>query len=56
MNPQTEQIQTPVPGPKTDRDITKENPAGFAEEAEPTWAPPETQPEPRPVEPILNQD
>ena len=32
----------------------QENRQGFADEAEPTWAPPESQPEPRPVEPVLN--
>ena len=28
---------------------------GFASEAEPTWAPPEHQPEPRPQEPVLDK-
>ena len=46
----------PIPRQGTDPELTTENPAGFANEAEPTWAPPESQPEPRPVEPILNQD
>ena len=30
------------------------NDPGLANEDQPTWAPPEGQPEPRPVEPILN--
>jgi len=46
----------------TDRDegttgTTRErNPsnAGFADQDQPPWSPPESQPEPRPVDPILN--
>ncbi|MGE0526558.1 MAG: hypothetical protein AB7G93_13840 [Bdellovibrionales bacterium] len=29
--------------------------AGLADEDQPSWSPPETQPEPRPTEPVLNQ-
>lgn len=28
--------------------------AGYADQDQPPWSPPENQPEPRPVEPILN--
>jgi hypothetical protein len=42
------------PEKSRDRGARIENPRGFAIEDEPTWAPPEHQPEPRPTEPILN--
>jgi hypothetical protein len=32
----------------------RENDPGLSNEDQPPWAPPEGQPEPRPVEPILN--
>lgn len=41
------------PGSKAN--VTK-NRQGFAPEVEPTWAPPESQPEPRPQEPILDRN
>lgn len=43
-----------IPGEPGDRQAAQ-NPQGFADETEPTWAPPEHQPEPRPTEPILNR-
>ena len=46
---------------KTDRDEAnlgvsknRETDAGLASEEQPNWHPPESQPEPRPIEPILN--
>ena len=34
----------------------RKNDPALANEDQPPWAPPESQPEPRPVDPILNQD
>lgn len=38
----------------TNRDRFAQQP-GLADEDSPTWRPPETEPEPRPVEPILDE-
>jgi hypothetical protein len=58
--------QKPKPSTKTQRDEqtlgrtqdrqATENPQGFADEVQPTWAPPETQPEPLTSEPVMSQN
>lgn len=37
-------------------DKTENNPEGFAEDTEPTWAPPESKPEPLTSEPVMSQN
>ncbi len=42
------------PDPKTKLERDGNNSKGFAAEDTPVWAPPESKPEPRPQEPIMN--
>ena len=46
---------TPQPMEQLPKNKSSETPPGFADKAQPTWAPPESQPEPRPAEPILKK-
>lgn len=53
MDSQTNK-QNEMPQGQPQKRSTSDNRTGFSNETEPAWAPPEHQPEPRPIEPILN--
>ena len=55
MNPSTSKHESPSGTNTGDFQKPNVNKQGFSNETEPTWAPPESQPEPRPIEPILDE-